>query len=58
MILVEFRRLLAALRGTAGTPAIERIVIAAESAVAAELAPQLAAIAGCSAVRWTRACRP
>lgn len=50
-ILVEFRRLLAALRGTAGTPAIERIVIAAESSIAAELAPQLSAIAGCSAVR-------
>lgn len=50
-ILVEFRRLLAALRSSSDAPALDRIVIAAETAVAAALAPQVAAIAGCSAVR-------
>lgn len=50
-IVIEFRRLFAALRGSGVEAAIDRIAIAAESAVAAELAPQLAAIAGCSAVR-------
>lgn len=50
-ILVEFRRLLAALRASGEAAAIDRVVIAAESAVAAVLVPQAAAIAGCSATR-------
>ena len=50
-ILVEFRRLIAALRSSPDGLALDRIVIAAEKQVAAELAPQVATIAGCSATR-------
>ena len=50
-VLIEFRRLLAGLRSSEDGAAIDRIVIAADVKVAAALAPQLASIAGCSAVR-------
>ncbi len=50
-ILVEFRRLLAALRSSPDGLALDRVVIVADKSVAALIAPQLAAIAGCSAVR-------
>jgi hypothetical protein len=54
-ILVDFRRLIASLRSSvaAGEPplSLDRIVITADKAVAAILAPQMSSIAGCSAVR-------
>ncbi len=50
-ILVEFRRLLAALRASNGGFAIDRIVIASDQATASELSTQLASIAGCAVSR-------
>lgn len=54
-VLVEFRRLIAALRASPESAGdglrLDRVVIAAERQVAAELAAQVAPIAGCGAMR-------
>lgn len=54
-VLVEFRRLVAALRaspeGAGDGLRLDRIVIAADRQIAAELAAQVAPIAGCAAMR-------
>jgi hypothetical protein len=54
-ILIDFRRLIASLRSSTAAGeaplALDRIVITADKSVAAILAPQMSAIAGCSAVR-------
>lgn len=50
-VLIEFRRLVAALRSAPEGLSLDRIVIAADRALAGALAPQVAAIAGCSATR-------
>ncbi len=55
-VAVEFRRLMAALRGaSAGSPssglAVDRVILACDRELAGLLSPQLAAIAGASAVR-------
>jgi hypothetical protein len=49
--LVEFRRLMAALRTSIPGLALDRIVIAGERSLVASLAPQVASIAACSATR-------